>query len=72
MVDCKGSLSSAVTLGAISTSVAGALLPRGKAGRGGLDESYGAERTEPSIRQKANVSSGYVRLQVGQLFILIE
>jgi hypothetical protein len=33
--------------------------------------SYGAESTAPSIRQKANVSSGYVRLQVGQLFIAV-
>ena len=31
--------------------------------------SNGAESTEPSIKQNASVSSGYVRAQVGQRFI---
>ena len=40
-------------------------------GAASLEESYGADNSEPSARQKVMVSSEYVRLQVGQRFMLV-
>jgi len=52
------------------TSVLGGLGSRVDGTAFFVSSSYGAERTDPSIRQKVNVSSK-VRLQVGQLFIAV-
>src|ERR1700752_2509705 len=68
IVDCRGGRE---PLGALSlnNSVGGGVVVRGGAMPGVCPGSYGADRTAPSTRQNASVSSGYVRLQVGQLFI---
>lgn len=74
-MDCK-SLGVAACVGdkgssvALITSVAGAAESRDGGRSFGATGSNGADRTDPSIRQKVNVSSK-VRLQVGQLFIVV-
>jgi hypothetical protein len=63
-----GGIVGALSLGIVGFSiwVSVELRPRSDRERSG---SYEAESTEPSIKQKASVSSGYVREQVGQRFI---